>query len=564
MVEKMEKRLLYVMIFLMLFSNLVINPLTGGEKFYNKNYSDSISRNEENQECKCNNFNVVQSQKDNIYYLGLLKDGKPLPQGKEFSGRIPTSWDWRKHNNKDWTTNVKNQGMCGSCYAFGLYSAMESGIKIKSNQPDLSIDLSEQFIVSCGTEWVSGIFGCGGAYFYSILEFIETYGAIPESCFPYVSGQGNSAPCSDKCDDWGKYTIYIDGWDTVYPSQTSIKNALIQYGPLITGMEIYENFLSYSNGIYEPSGDLLGYHLVNIVGYNDDQGYWICKNSWGISWGELGWFKIKYNVCGIEEETAYLEVQNESDFFEFIKCGTETYKRKGDIYNYDTCTISMSEHFWAGPARAWYRFDFNEQKVTDGLEIGLQFCDRSFSGNGPSLYVYLWDENKYISLGKNLGHWYNPKWIWIETYNSYKYFNNDGVIEIMIKTEDEDFTLLCNIGLRGKIAKPNLRCSGNLHFGLVVPGQTVVDNINVENIGDPGSELNWKVVDWPDWGGWGFSPLNGNKLTPEQGSRTIIVAITVPNGMKRYSGSIGIMNLDDNTDYEMVEISLSTSKNKFR
>lgn len=76
----------------------------------------------------------------------------------------PPSWDWRKKDGQDWTTPIKSQGACGSCYAFGSYTAMESCIKIKSGSPSFSIDLSEQFMVSCEKDWKSGILGCDGSY----------------------------------------------------------------------------------------------------------------------------------------------------------------------------------------------------------------------------------------------------------------------------------------------------------------------------------------------------------------------------------------------------------------
>ena len=165
-------------------------------------------------------------------------------------------------------------------------------------------------------------------------------------------------------------------------------------------------------------------------------------------------------------------------------------------------------------------------------------------------------------MGKNLGHWYAPKWIWKNTSDSNKYINDKGIVEVLVTTEDEDFSLLCKVGVRGKLAKSNLKCSGNLHFGSLAPGQIVVDNINVENIGYPGTELSWKVVSWPNWGEWNFSPLSGKNLTPEQGSRAIIVSITAPYTIDRYEGEVIIINLNDENDFEIVEASLSTAKNK--
>ena len=87
-----------------------------------------------NDDCGCSDLDEETS--DNVeykeYYLGLLP-GDPLPPGEEFTGRAPTSFDWRDKDDKDWTTPIKNQGACGSCYAFASYASMEACIKIKSN-----------------------------------------------------------------------------------------------------------------------------------------------------------------------------------------------------------------------------------------------------------------------------------------------------------------------------------------------------------------------------------------------------------------------------------------------
>jgi C1A family cysteine protease len=283
---------------------LLLSPTLKSIKINQRNLSQDIN----NEKCNCQRLTKKMSKFENNkgLYFGLLEGGENLPEGEKYIGLVPSSLDWRNHEGRDWTTSIKDQGRCGSCYAFGLYSAMESCIKIKKNKSNYFIDLSEQYMVSCGTEWISGIFGCEGAYMSSILKFVEIYGAIPESCFPYKSSNGYLPPCADKCEDWNKYKKEIIGWSSISPSQPSMKNALINFGPLVTGMEIYENFLTYSEGIYEPSGDLLGYHLVSIVGYNDNPGYWICKNSWGTDWGEDGWFRIKYDACEIEKDTIYI------------------------------------------------------------------------------------------------------------------------------------------------------------------------------------------------------------------------------------------------------------------
>ena len=222
----------------------------------------------------------------------------------------PPEWDWRdaayKNVSGDWTSSIKDQGPCGSCWAFSAMGALEAVINIRTNIPSLDPDLSEQYLLSCPP--YGG--GCSGGNAYWAYEYIyENGGAIPEDCFPYQAD--DTIPCSEKCDDWQQKLIPILNYGKVSGlSQESIKNALIELGPLVAEMTVYEDFHSYSGGVYEHSGyeppEYIN-HQVVIVGYNDDLQYWICKNSWGIDWGENGWFKIKYGDCQIEHTILYVD-----------------------------------------------------------------------------------------------------------------------------------------------------------------------------------------------------------------------------------------------------------------
>jgi hypothetical protein len=81
-----------------------------------------------------------------------------------------------------------------------------------------------------------------------------------------------------------------------------MKDNIVNNGPQITGMAVYEDFWDYESGVYEyVNGGLEGYHCVSVVGFDDTNECWICKNSWGTGWGENGWFKIKYRECGIDD-----------------------------------------------------------------------------------------------------------------------------------------------------------------------------------------------------------------------------------------------------------------------
>lgn len=203
----------------------------------------------------------------------------------------PPSWDWRS---KGIMTSVKNQGACGACVAFATVGAFEAIIKWKTG---LTTDLSEAHLFFC-----SGGTCDTGMYVSTALNYLETYGTPDEDCFPYDGAYyGTDLSCSDTCDDWQQRAYKIDDWDWV-SGATNIKNALVNYGPLIVTYAVYTDFDDYwadpsawpDQVYYHYYGTLRGYHAVVLVGYDDAGGYWICKNSWGTSGGINGYFKIKY------------------------------------------------------------------------------------------------------------------------------------------------------------------------------------------------------------------------------------------------------------------------------
>lgn len=542
------------------------------------------TQNEIKNDCGCevtaNNEEVVK----NGYYLGNLLDGKPLPPGKEFTGFVPNTWDWRDavYNGitGDWTTGIKAQGYCGSCYAFAALGAMESCIKIKSENPDLSIDLSEQFMISCGQEWVSGIFGCDGAYSAPPFQFLEQYGAITESCFPYTSGQSGYVPdCDNKCEDWEDQVIGIIDWGTVANNENSIQNALLEYGPLSVSMEVYEDFVSYSGGIYEYSwGSYDGSHRVVIVGYNNNQNYWICKNSWGKYWGENGWFRIAYDEVEIGDSTIYLECTGWGDKSKFLN-GDEFDEITGEWEEwsdeYGDNAIHMSEG--GEECKATYIFDLESNTVFEGMQIGINYYDKGLYlfSNGPDLRVWNWDSASWTTWEDVGKHGEPPQWKWKTTSGSNKYVNNNGEVKVMVVSRADDFwiqegdeTFLYKIGVRYSVPlpppEPNLDCEGSISGGEVEPGDPISGTFTVENIGDEGSKLDWEVVDWPTWGSsWDISPSSGNDL--EKGDVvTITVDFNAPNEPGFKSGKIKVVNKEKPSDYDEVTVSVNVKKSRSR
>ncbi|MBN1281182.1 MAG: PKD domain-containing protein [Candidatus Thermoplasmatota archaeon] len=253
------------------------------------------------------------------YGLGLIPilptDPMMVPlSGGAMSGEtpLPDSWDWRNAQYQgtkgDWTTSAKDQKLCGSCWDFAAHGALEAVINIARGDPTIDLDLSEQYILSC----YSGSEGCDGGNAYYAFQYMKNNGGtIPESCFPYT-GSG-STPCSAKCADWEEQLVPIKNYQIVKSDREVIKTWLYSTGPLCLSFDVYDDFYHGEgfddDGVYTYHwGKLIGSHQVVAVGYVDDplspadDGYWICKNSWGRTWGPwgTGFFGIAYGECHIE------------------------------------------------------------------------------------------------------------------------------------------------------------------------------------------------------------------------------------------------------------------------
>ncbi len=247
----------------------------------------------------------------------------------------PAALDWRNKDGVDWTTSIRNQGGCGSCWAFGSLAVLESLIEIDADDSLLNLNLSEQFFVSCSGG------SCGGWYLDSTAEFLKTDGVPDETCFAY---QAQNLSCGSKCANWEDSIRKITDWGWVggyYGTATVAElKAALQNGPLFTLMAVYTDFYYYYSGIYEHvSGGLEGYHAVAIVGYDETNQYWICKNSWGSGWGDSGYFNIKMGTDEVMIETGsiWFTVPTSSDP---DPVDPEEEESTGSLYITDTRSIA--------------------------------------------------------------------------------------------------------------------------------------------------------------------------------------------------------------------------------
>jgi C1A family cysteine protease len=232
--------------------------------------------------------------------LGLLDgDEKPalaVPASERSLQRelldLPTSLDWR-NNLGNWVSPVRDQGQCGSCWAFAAVGAMEARYAISQTSPGAFLDLSEQHVVSCD----SSNYGCSGGNARQVASYARSYGVPDEACFPYAAADLN---CSESCVDWPQRAVHTVEYERVAQSVVALQTAL-QNGPLQVSFDVYGDFYAYGSGVYEHAyGSKVGGHAVLLVGYVETPGqygggYFIVKNSWDDDWGENGFFNVGFS-----------------------------------------------------------------------------------------------------------------------------------------------------------------------------------------------------------------------------------------------------------------------------
>nr|GMD41973.1 cysteine protease XCP1-like [Ipomoea batatas] len=242
-------------------------------------------------------------------YLGLknIKGEKREASSseEEFSYRdfveVPKSVDWRK---KGAVTPVKNQGSCGSCWAFSTVAAVEGINQIVTGN---LTSLSEQELIDCDTTFNNG---CNGGLMDYAFQFIISNGGLhKEDDYPYLMEEGT---CDEKRGE--SESVTIDGYrDVPRNDELSLLKALANQ-PLSVAIEASgRDFQFYSGGVFDGHCGTELDHGVAAVGYGSTKGmdYIIVKNSWGPKWGEKGFIRMKRNtgksegLCGINKMASY-------------------------------------------------------------------------------------------------------------------------------------------------------------------------------------------------------------------------------------------------------------------
>ncbi|MBA0794526.1 hypothetical protein Gohar_018849 [Gossypium harknessii] len=216
--------------------------------------------------------------------------------------RVPPSVDWRQ---KGAVTAVKDQGQCGSCWAFSTVVAVEGINQLKTNK---LVSLSEQELIDCDTEENQG---CNGGLMDIAFDFIKKKGGITtESNYPYQANDGSCDAAKVNSPE-----VAIDGHENVPANDEDALLKAVANQPVSVAIDAGSmDFQFYSEGVFTGECGTELNHGVAAVGYGttlDGTKYWIVKNSWGAEWGEKGYIRMergirdKQGLCGIAMEASY-------------------------------------------------------------------------------------------------------------------------------------------------------------------------------------------------------------------------------------------------------------------
>ncbi|NWU96687.1 CATS protein, partial [Upupa epops] len=216
------------------------------------------------------------------------------------SSETPDTMDWRE---KDCVTDVKDQGACGSCWAFSAVGALEAQMKFKTGK---LVSLSVQNLVDCST--THGNKGCSGGFMTTAFQYIiDNDGIDSDESYPYTAQNGtchyNASTRAATC---SKYV------ELPYGDEAALKDAVANIGPVSVAIDAAQpTFFLYRSGVYDdPQCTLEVNHGVVIIGYGtlNEKDYWLVKNSWGAQFGEKGYIRMARNHenhCGIASYASY-------------------------------------------------------------------------------------------------------------------------------------------------------------------------------------------------------------------------------------------------------------------
>lgn len=241
-------------------------------------------------------FDMSQAEFESHYLTAdpKMKTGEAMLDTTERTVDMTASLvDW----SGKYTTPVKDQGYCGSCWAFSATEQIESDAMRKGK----SYVLSPQQITSCD----STSYGCNGGWTENAYNYVKKAGGIETNAdYPYSSYQGTTGQCKANS---SKYVVKVSGYTTV-KGESNMAGYVQGTGPLSVCIDA-SSWNSYRGGVMSNCGKQIN-HCVQAVGVDTAAKYWKVRNSWGTSWGESGYIRLSYgsNTCGITNDPTWVTI----------------------------------------------------------------------------------------------------------------------------------------------------------------------------------------------------------------------------------------------------------------
>ncbi|XP_045590304.2 dipeptidyl peptidase 1 [Procambarus clarkii] len=244
---------------------------------------------------------------------------RPAPATAEQKARaalLPESFDWRDVDGVNYVSPVRDQGGCGSCFAFASMANLEAQLRIATRNERQDI-FSPQDVVSCS--YLAQ--GCDGGFDYLIAgRYAQDQGVVAEECNTYV-GVDSQCSTTESCSrTYVSEYVHVGGYYGACNEEVMLET-LVNTGPISVSFEVYSDFSFYSGGIYhhlDLKNDFNPFeitnHVVLVVGYGVEETtgekFWTVKNSWGADWGEDGFFRIRRGTdeCALESMAVQVTV----------------------------------------------------------------------------------------------------------------------------------------------------------------------------------------------------------------------------------------------------------------
>lgn len=218
----------------------------------------------------------------------------------EFPSASATAFSWR-----DRMTPVKNQGQCGSCWAFASTAVFEA-VEILYNHAS-GINLAEQYLVNCTPPFSPGSDNCNGNTAVNAFKFLVGNADATTAAVPYKKAMQScnlaQADTNYRVGDWG----YASTDTPAAPSVAEIKAAIVAHGPVAASINATLAFQNYTDGVFDEQDPSPTNHAIALVGWDDTKSAWHLRNSWGANWGEGGYMWIKYGSNHVGARASWIE-----------------------------------------------------------------------------------------------------------------------------------------------------------------------------------------------------------------------------------------------------------------